>query len=395
MIGPHLLDGGLAVLILLTAGPIVLLFFAEILAATRAPKQAPVAGEAPPFAVLIPAHDESLVLARTLHAVMPQLRPCDRVLVVADNCTDDTAEIAEALGALVTRRADLERRGKGFALQHGVEALPPGFDVIVIVDADCVPESGALSALAARAHHSGVPTQGDYQMALQPDLSARTRMSLFAFRVKNLVRPLGSARLGLPCLLAGSGMAFPAAQLASARLGTAEIVEDLVLTIEFALDGIMPRFCPEARIHSFLPEAARAQAVQRKRWEQGHLSVIRRFCPRLIGAGVRKGSAALVLMGLDVAVPPLSLLVAALSVLVAATAVLAALTGECLALGAAVVVLTLLLLAIGIAWRAFGRDLLSGREFLAFPAMILCKIPMYLSIFFGEKSGWVKTRRDG
>ena len=77
-----------------------------------------------------------------------QLEPGDRLLVVADNCTDHTAAVARAAGAEVLERRDAERRGKGYALAAGVDTLragPP--DVVVIVDADCRPAAGAIDRL--------------------------------------------------------------------------------------------------------------------------------------------------------------------------------------------------------------------------------------------------------
>src|SRR5437899_2040248 len=67
-------------------------------------------------AVLVPAHDEARGIAATLATIAPQLRAGDRVVVVADNCTDDTAEMARAAGADVFERADSVHVGKSFAI---------------------------------------------------------------------------------------------------------------------------------------------------------------------------------------------------------------------------------------------------------------------------------------
>jgi cellulose synthase/poly-beta-1,6-N-acetylglucosamine synthase-like glycosyltransferase len=67
-------------------------------------------------AVLIPAHNESAGIEATLRCLQAQLRAGDRVLVVADNCDDDTAAVARDAGAEVIERIDAIHRGKGFAL---------------------------------------------------------------------------------------------------------------------------------------------------------------------------------------------------------------------------------------------------------------------------------------
>ena len=111
------------------------------------------------MAVLIPAHNEGAGIVPTIRDVQGQLGPSDRMLVVADNCTDDTAAIVRAAGVEVTVRADPARRGKGYALEFGVRHLaldPPG--VVVIMDADCRLGEFALRHLsnwwAAGAHFS-------------------------------------------------------------------------------------------------------------------------------------------------------------------------------------------------------------------------------------------------
>ena len=107
-------------------------------------------------AILIPAHNEALVIARTLQQLLSQLRPDDQLIVIADNCTDTTAQIVVALGATVLEREDSVNRGKGYALDFGIQYLashpsevPP--EVVVVVDADCWVESGSLDKLCDRA----------------------------------------------------------------------------------------------------------------------------------------------------------------------------------------------------------------------------------------------------
>src|SRR5262245_25842959 len=76
----------------------------ECLAALLPPRRADGGGERPSCAVLVPAHDEEAVLGHTLADLRPQLRPGDRLVVIADNCTDGTALVARAAGADVVER---------------------------------------------------------------------------------------------------------------------------------------------------------------------------------------------------------------------------------------------------------------------------------------------------
>ena len=100
----------------------------------------------------MPAHNESAAIAATLEDIKAQLRAGDRLLVVADNCTDDTAAVARLSGAEVVERQDSERIGKGYALDWGLRHLdkdPP--DVVVMIDADCRLAEGAIDRLTAPA----------------------------------------------------------------------------------------------------------------------------------------------------------------------------------------------------------------------------------------------------
>ena len=125
----------------------VAVVFVEVLAAVCLPDQPVSAASGPraPLAVLVPAHDEAVVIRATLERITPQLQPGDRLVVVADNCSDDTAAIARACGAEALERVNATLRGKGYALDHGVrhlEASPPA--AVVIVDADCDVAPGTI-----------------------------------------------------------------------------------------------------------------------------------------------------------------------------------------------------------------------------------------------------------
>ncbi|WP_312489839.1 glycosyltransferase family 2 protein [Sphingomonas sp.] len=365
MLADVLLFVGLLVLM-----PAVLLFVAEILSGLRAPITTP-PGNAPAFTVLIPAHDEAGVIVPSLRSIAGQLRDGDRMLVIADNCSDDTAAIAAAHGADVTERHDPIRRGKGYALAHGLaHAARWGHAVTIIVDADCLLSPGALRHLAAAAG-SGRPVQGDYCLEAAPGGSRASRFSAFAIRIKNYVRLLGGKRLGVPCVLTGSGMAFPTALLSRVELGSGEIVEDLLLAVDLTLHGAAPRFCPEARITSPLPATREAAEAQRARWEGGYLSIMRRYALRLAGTGLRRGDARVLALALDLAIPPLSLLIAGQGALLILTAFWALLSGHAAPFAVAVVQMAMMIGAIALAWHRYGRDLLSAGDLARLPLSVL------------------------
>ncbi len=344
--------------------------------------------------VLVPAHDESASIGATVAALKGQLSDRDRIVVVADNCSDDTAERASAAGAIAIRRHDPERRGKGYALRFGVEQLesdPP--NVVVVVDADCRLQPGSLRLLAGQALALERPVQGEY--TFEP--ATRTPLSMvstLALLVRNRVRPRGLRRLGLPCQLTGSGMAFPWPLLHDAPPLHAHLVEDLVLGIELARAGSPPFHSIEAQVTSELPTSTGAALQQRKRWEHGQLGTLFRQGPRLVLAGLRRLDVGLVALGADLMVPPLALLVGLVVVTTGAAAVLFAVGGSPLPLWFAGVALTVVTIAVGLAWLRYGRPSIPFRYLLVAPVYLLWKLPLYLSFSLGRRERhWRRTDR--
>src|SRR5439155_18560878 len=136
--------------------------------------------------------------------------------------------------------------------------------------------------------------------------SLSSRLSAWAFRTKNVVRPRGLRRFGLPCLLTGSGMAFPWRLLRDAPLASGHIVEDMRLGIDLAIAGHPPVFEPFAEIGGELPSGRTAARGQRTRWEHGHLGTMLTQVPRLAREAVRQRRADLAGLALELGVPPLS-----------------------------------------------------------------------------------------
>lgn len=358
------------------------------------PEPLPDASSRPRCAVLIPAHNEESVLARTLLSVAAQLGPDDWVLVVADNCTDSTASVARAHGARVVERTDPVHRGKGYALAFGRDALAPAPpDVVVVLDADCTLGEHALLRLVSEAARRGRPIQASYRMTAPIEAGPNRRVAAFAFLVKNFVRPLGLRRLGGYSPLTGTGMAFPWPVFRDAPLGHGHIVEDLGLTVDLVLAGQAPAFVPEAEVRGEFPVDERAAGSQRRRWEHGHLRVLLSGVPRLLAAAAG-GRVKPLVAALDVGVPPLSALVlvcgAALGCLGAVIAFGVTWRPAAL-LGGAGTIAAFALLA---AWWRYGRDALPTCALVRIPLYAFRKVPLYLGFVLKPQRDWVRTARD-
>ncbi|MCA1990498.1 MAG: glycosyltransferase [Coleofasciculus sp. S288] len=353
-----------------------------------------VKGERPRVAVLMPAHNEALGISATLQTITTQLTHQDRLIVIADNCTDETAAIAKGFGATVLERHDLHRRGKGYALDYGLrfmEADPP--DVVVMMDADCIVHQGAIERIACVASALRRPVQANYRMAPPANPEPKDLISALAVIVNNLVRPTGLARLGWPCPLQGTGMAFPWAIIREVPLASGNLVEDLKLGLDLTIAGHPPVFCPDAKVTAVLPQQQAAKE-QRTRWEHGSLQTLLTQVPRLFKLFVRQKRFELLASALDLSIPPLSLLVMLWA---------SAMGGALLAgvLGAAwipAIVLAiagfLIIVSIVGAWAKYGRGYMPIQTLLAVPIYILWKIPLYLMFLVRPETKWIRTRRN-
>lgn len=379
--------------------PAVVLFVQSVGAvlSTRATTQtAPTAHERrPTVAVLVAAHNETTHLPATLTAINAQLTDGDRVVVVADNCTDDTAAVAASMNAEVTERFDAARRGKGYAIDHGVRYLagnPP--EVVVVVDADCDLHPGSLHTLACRCAELGRPVQALYLMLARPGAVLGCRLSELGWSSKNHVRPLGMSALGAPCQLMGSGMALPWSTIARASLADASIVEDLRLGLELAQLGQAPRFCPEALVTSYFPSGPQARRTQNTRWEHGHLATIVGLAPRLMWRCLVDRNRDLAAMVLDLVVPPVAWLVLAFSAIAALAAASRLVGAASWLIVMPLVGLHLVAGAVGLSWWRFGRGSVSLAELLIAPIYAVAKVPMYSRFLWARQTEWLRAERD-
>lgn len=386
----------------LLAIPVIVLFL-ECVAAFFSPREttdianipALTPETAPRIAVLVPAHDEAGGIRLVLEGLLPQISPQDRLVVIADNCSDNTAAIAREAGATVIERHDVHRRGKGYALDYGMNFLesdPP--EVVVLVDADCVVAEGTVARIVQQAIATSQPVQAVYLMDRPPQSTAKDAVSALAFLVKNQVRPLGLGQWGFPCLLTGTGMAFPWSVLRGAKLASSNIVEDMQLAVDLSIAGHPASFCADARVNGILPQQERAARSQRTRWEHGHLKTALTQIPRLLQAAIQQRRIDLVAIALDLSIPPLSLLVV-LWTSVLAISLLAGAFGLSVKLLVSFLGLQggLILISILGAWARFGRDLPLS-SLLVVPFYILWKLPLYLTFIIKPQTKWVRTERD-
>jgi len=374
-------------------------FLAEIIAAVTLPRLRTVIGAGTPrrhLAVLIPAHNETSGLLPTLSDIRSQLLTGDRLLVVADNCSDDTAALAKAHGAEVIERHDLAKRGKGYALAYGIRHLtfnPPA--IVIMVDADCRVDPNTIDQLALNCAATGQPIQGMNTMVPPAKSLVKYQIAEFAGRVKQWLRPLGLSKLGLPCQMTGTGMALPWDALRSVDLESGNIAEDIKLGLQLTLAGYSPVFCETAGVRSEFPSSIKGATTQRKRWEQGHIQTICNDAPHMISLALARHNWRLLALTFDVIVPPLSLLVIFAVGLFLVTVVAALVGFSYVPLAITTATLLVLVIAVLSAWLKCGRDILPPRAFLSVIPYVLGKLGLYGRIISGKADArWDRTDRE-
>jgi len=350
----------------------------------------------PGAVILIPAHDEETEIGATLRSIGEQIGEEDRILVVAHNCQDRTGEISRDHGAEVVEARDDGQEGKPEAMRVGLDSLayaPP--EVVVSLDADCTVAPGSIDALVRGVQRTGGPVQGVYLFADPERRSVRQSVSRLALLIKNFVRPLGLSRLGLPCLINGSGVAFPYSLLRDVLRGESSIVEDRMFAIHLALEGYPTRFSSAAEVWSKLPESQSSAYHQRRRWEHGNLHLAFVAAPRLILAGIARARLGIIALGLDLLVPPLALLALVWGVTAALAGGVWFATGSTSPAWVAIGSGALLFVAILTACARFEGVGAAFRLLLGVPIYVAWKAPLYLAYAIRREKRWIRTARDG
>jgi cellulose synthase/poly-beta-1,6-N-acetylglucosamine synthase-like glycosyltransferase len=348
--------------------------------------------------VLVPAHDEEAHVAGVVHDLRALDYPRDRfdVVVVADNCSDRTAEVARASGARVLVRTDPDRRGKGYALRWAFDHLLErgDDDAIVVVDADTRVSKNLLSAFAARLATGSQVLQAHYGVSNASD-SWRTRLMALAFAVFHGVRSLARERLGLSCGLRGNGMAFTREVLVAVPPRAWSVVEDLEYGIQLGLSGHRVQYVEEAEVLGEMASAEESSRSQRRRWEGGRRAVARTYAPTLLRRAWSLRSPMLADLALDTLVPPLATLVAWAALGLAACVLAAALdltprVAPWL-LGVSVVALALYVLR---GWALSGTGARGLLDLLLAPAYVTWKVLLRFLPGPHRPREWVRTERD-
>jgi len=371
----------------------LVLELALVTAASLLPARKPRAAVQPateyPLAVIIPAHNEELLVARCVRSVLESAAPGGntRVFVVAHNCSDSTAAEARKAGAEVLVYDDPAARGKGFALSHGFDhALAVGSQAVMVIDADSVVSKNLVPAVKCLLAGGADAVQCRYEMESSTEKTSG-RLAAVALRAFNVIRPRGRDRLGLSAGIFGNGFALTRSLLNEVPYGAFSVVEDLEYHIHLVLARKRVHFLEGVLVSASLPASKQGENVQRSRWEGGRFRAARTWTwpllRQVLAGRFRMAEPLFDVAGLPMAYGVFALLLtllipvpgiriyALISLLIAASHVLAA---------------------------AFaGPDVLKTLGYLAMaPVYIAWKLRLLPAVLRGSRgqAAWVRTNRD-
>ncbi|RTZ17425.1 glycosyltransferase [Vibrio aquaticus] len=349
-------------------------------------------GEVKPYRIIIPAHNEAEIIKPTLAKLKAELGCLSHVVVIADNCTDDTADLAREQGAFVVERHHATLKGKGYALDAGIQAVSDSApDTVVVFDADCEFTEGSCKQLILKSQRTDSVVQSLYLMKAPIQAPVKTRIAEFAWLVKNLVRPLGLSKFGINCQLQGSGMAFPWRVFEKVSFASGSIVEDLELGIKLNNLDENITFDVSSQVISFFPSSGQGSETQRMRWEHGHMASIA-ILPSAMLSALKRGRLKSCFTALDAMIPP--------TVLWLMLVVFTNLVTACLSIFleidsflVAVLSLTLILLGLALAWLRYGLSIITPQDIASVIVYIFSKFDIYKKFLGNRQKDWVRTDR--
>jgi cellulose synthase/poly-beta-1,6-N-acetylglucosamine synthase-like glycosyltransferase len=383
-----------------------------VAAAWLAPKRTPPALGEPRHRslILVPAHDEEESLPRLLASLRRLDYPPGlyAVHVVADNCHDRTAEVAQLASVIVHERHDQQHLGKGYALRWLLaqcwESGEP-CDAVVILDADSTVSLNFLRVADARLARGERVIQAYYSVQ-NPGRAWSIGLRYAALAAVHYMRPQGRMVLGGSAGLKGNGMVF-ASEILRQYPWPASLTEDIEYHLQLVLSGERVTFAPDAVVWAEMPDTLARARSQNVRWERGRLQMVRRYVPRLLRRAFADKSLLLLDAAIDQVIPPLSVVASGSLLSLCAALALDWLTrrarwlaGAGSAVGRAQIALGAGLVAAQASYvlsalALSGAPAVVYRSLVFAPVFVLWKGLVYVRILLGrEQDGWVRTARN-
>ena len=246
------------------------------------------------FALVVAAHNEEQVIAHMVESLTKLNYPKDKysIFVIADNCTDNTAQIARDAGAEVFERFNNTEKGKGFALEwmfDKIYDMERKYDSIVIFDADNIVDKDFLYHINEQNKRGFKVVQG-YIDSKNPNDSWVSYSYSLGFWSTNKLFQQSRYNLGLGCQLCGTGFSVAVDTLREIGWGATCLTEDMEFTMKLCMNNIRVAWAYDAIVYDEKPITFKQSWNQRIRWMQGHADVFCRFFTKCIKKAVKEKS---------------------------------------------------------------------------------------------------------
>jgi cellulose synthase/poly-beta-1,6-N-acetylglucosamine synthase-like glycosyltransferase len=238
------------------------------------------------FAFIVAAHNEETVIGNIVRNLKDINYPKDLydIYVIADNCTDNTAKIAEKNGARVCERFNESKKGKGYALEWMFDKLfkmDKQYDAVCVLDADNLVSQNYLREMNAHLCRGHKIIQG-YLDSKNPHDSLISGSYSITYWLNNRLFQLPRYYIGLCCAIGGTGFVVATDVLKEIGWGATCLTEDLEFTVKLVLRGLKVHWAHEAIVYDEKPITMAQSWKQRKRWMQGQADCIFRYLKDLL-----------------------------------------------------------------------------------------------------------------
>ena len=349
------------------------------------------------FAIVVPAHNEELLVPRLCESLTKIDYPSERyeIFIIADNCEDKTTEMCRPYPVCVLERNDLSRRGKGFALSWAMDCLPlEKFDAVLVVDADNVVDRNILAELN-NLIEDGEKAIQCYNSVGNRSESWFTQILFVSRTISNLLYHHAKYKLGLSSYLMGNGICFTTELLRRKGWTAFTIGEDWEYYAQLIQDGIKTGFAVNAKVYHQESRSLNQATSQRLRWSSGRFKVTRSLGVKLFFQGVRRRDWFTVDASLPLIFPNYSLQInlTLLSIALCFLLPTGALTISLMSLGLGLLLGQGLLFAAGTYLAGDYWEVL--KSIICVPGFLIWKLIIDLASLTGIYQGnrWVRTRR--
>ena len=247
------------------------------------------------FMIVIPAHDEVSVIRATVSRLLAIDYPSRlfSIHIIADYCSDNTAEAARLAGAVVHERNEGPRTGKGAALSWLFQKIlkEEPCDAVVIFDADTRVDPGFLRIMDWRLAKGDQVIQGQHIIS-NPDQGWFPALTWAMFLIDNRFQNLGRSNLGWSAKNMGDSICFRVDVLR--QLGWGEgLTEDYHLRYKLLLNGLRIAYEPAAIGYGEAPLTWSQARTQRARWLRGTHDTSQHYVKHLIVEGMKRRNLAM------------------------------------------------------------------------------------------------------